>query len=193
MAASTMLKFSKLEINELTKAWLGVSLVFAIALTGISTALIISIPIALITGGIAFLLHELAHKFVAQRYKLWAEFRANNQALIIGLLLSLFGVVLLAPGGVYVHGATRQQNGKIAIAGPIMNIILAGVFLALSLITLPTLLQETINYGFRINALLAAFNLIPFPPFDGHSVWQWNKISYLLVAVAAGIFAALSF
>ena len=180
------MKFSQVEIKEILKAWFLVSLIFAIAFTGISLNLIIAIPIALLTAGVGFLLHELAHKFVAQHYKCWAEFRANNRALLLGLVISFFGFVLVAPGGVYIRGATPKQHGRIAYAGPVTNLFLGGIFYGLTYIVSGPLLTLIIFYGFKINALLGVFNLIPFPPFDGFSIWKWNKIMYL-IAAAAGI------
>jgi Zn-dependent protease len=180
------MRFSHTEIQELLKAWIGVSLVFAIAMTGLNKTLLVSLPIALVTGGIGFLLHELAHKYVAQRYKCWAEFRADTKALLIGLALSFFGFVLLAPGGVLIHGANRQQHGKIALAGPMMNMILALLFFGMTRIVALPLLAATAKYGFQINAFLGIFNLIPVYPFDGRAVLLWNKAAYLLTAAIAG-------
>lgn len=186
------MKFSSFEIKEIIKAWIGVSLVFAIAMTGLKGTLIVAIPIALVTGGIGFLLHEMGHKYVAQRYKCWAEFRANNGALLIGLILSLFGVILLAPGGVYISGANKNQHGKIALAGPLVNVVLALLFFGMTRIVAAPLLGAVAQYGFQINAFLGLFNLIPVYPFDGRAVFLWNKAAYLLTAAAAGILTFFS-
>ena len=180
------MRFSRFEIKEIVKAWIAVSLIFAIAITGISSKLLVALPLTLLTAGIGFLLHELAHKYVAQRYKCWAEFRANNQALIIGVLLSFTGMVLAAPGGVFIHGANRNQHGKIALAGPMTNVLLALLFFGLAKTTTGQIFTAFAGYGLQINALLGVFNMIPFPPFDGYSVWQWNKIIYILGVAAAG-------
>lgn len=181
------MKFSSIEIKEIAKAWLAVSLIFGIAFVGLSPSLFIAIPIALVTAGIGFLLHEMAHKYVAQKYNCWAEFRANNSALLLGILISFTGFVLVAPGGVYIHGATAKQHGRIAFAGPMTNVLLAIIFYLLAGIMTAPLIAEVMKYGFRINALLGVFNMIPFPPFDGYSVWRWNKAAYFSGIIAAGI------
>lgn len=181
------MRFSRVELWEIVKAWVGVSLVFGIATVGLKTALLVAFPVMFLTAGVGFLFHELAHKFLAQRYGCWAEFRSNNGALLIGLLLSFVGFILLAPGGVFIHGASRSQHGKIAFSGPLMNVLVAVLFLGLNYY----FASEIFVYGFRINSLLAAFNLIPFPPFDGFSVWRWNRMVYLAgVLVAVVLFAA---
>lgn len=187
------MKYSKVEIKELAKAWIGVSIVFAIAMTGISVKTLIVLPFTLITAGIAFILHELAHKYVAQKYGCWAEFRADTKMLLIAAVISLTGFILLAPGGVLVHGATRQQHGKIALAGPLTNVILAGIFLAMSTLLTGNVVQNLALYAYMLNAYLAVFNMLPIPPFDGYSVWQWNKITYIATMAAGGTLLMISF
>lgn len=180
------MRFSPIEIKELLKAWAAISLMFALAFAGLRGFLIV-LPASLLTAGIAFLLHELGHKFVAQRYGLWAEFRANNQMLVIGLLLSPLGLVFAAPGGVYMR--RNPHEGKIALAGPLINVVLAAGFALTALIYQNIILQ----YGWMINAWLGAFNMIPFPPFDGASIVRWNKIVYGLVLAAALLLTFFSF
>ncbi|MBW3016003.1 metalloprotease [Candidatus Woesearchaeota archaeon] len=176
-----LMRFSKFELREIVKAWVVVSLVFGIATVGLNSKLLSVFPFMFLTAGVGFLFHELAHKFLAQRYGCWAEFRSNNGALLIGLLLSFVGFILLAPGGVFIHGASRSQHGKIAFSGPLMNVLVAVLFLVLYLF----FASEVFVYGFRINSLLAAFILFPFPPFDGFSVWKWSRLAYVLIAVCA--------
>ncbi|PIN75014.1 hypothetical protein COV18_04615 [Candidatus Woesearchaeota archaeon CG10_big_fil_rev_8_21_14_0_10_37_12] len=178
------MKFSKLEIRDIVKAWFTVSLMFAIALTGLKQELLVALLFALVTAGIGFVLHELAHKFVAQKYKCQAEFRANNRMLLVGLIISFTGFILAAPGGVFVQGANKSQHGKIAFAGPLMNILLAILFLVLTKTT-TGLLANVMLYGWLINSWLAAFNLIPVIPFDGRAVWLWNKIVYVIAVIVS--------
>ena len=83
--------------------------------------------------GLGFLLHQLAHKFVAQKYGCVAEFRAFDQMLYLAVGLAFFvGFIFAAPGAVMIRGyVDRRKNGIISIAGPAVNIMLAVIFLIL--------------------------------------------------------------
>lgn len=188
------LKFSKVEVEHLLRAWILVSLAFAIILKSGSMFQITFLYyfiIAGITVGIGFLLHELAHKYFAQRYGCFAEFRSDPFMLFIGVAMSFFGFVLIAPGAVMIHGTiTTKRNGIISIAGPFTNVILAGVFLALAFAQ-NTLVSEVAKYGLMINAWLAAFNMIPFGNIDGQKILKWSKTAYFLtLALAIGFLVA---
>ena len=195
------MRFSRIEKKELAVAGLLISLAFAILLSGgyraffaPSVMLVFVFVIAFFTAGVGFLLHELMHKFVAQSYGYFAEFRAYYPGLFLGLGLSLLGFIIAAPGAVHIRSynklITRERNGKISIAGPLSNIFLAVVFLALLLVVGGEGLWKIFfSFGLSINSLLAAFNLIPVRPFDGEAVKKWNIGVYVLaVVVAVGLF-----
>lgn len=58
----------------------------------------------------AFILHEIAHKIVAQRKDMWAEFRANPLGLLAGLLVTAgTGFLFAIPGAVQIYGKGREQ------------------------------------------------------------------------------------
>ena len=89
--------------------------------------------IMLISIGISFIAHELAHKYVAQRYGCWAEFRMWETGLTLAFLMAItVKFVFAAPGAVYISGGYRgiskKENGIISAAGPITNLILAMLF-----------------------------------------------------------------
>jgi len=128
----------------------------------------------------SFLIHELAHKFTAQKRGLWAEFRLTMSGTLITLIsvfLPTFKVI--APGAMMISG-TSDRRGilKISIAGPITNILFASVFFTLTL-TLQSIIPWWWNYVFVlvgfINAFMAVFNLIPFGMFDGYKIFSVDK------------------
>ena len=179
--------FSRIEIGDLLKAWIALSIAFGILLWGLSSfeAFATTFVLAALTAGIGFLFHELAHKITAQHYGCLAEFRAFNPMLILAVLMSFFGFVFAAPGAVIIRGViNREQNGKISLAGPLTNTVLALIFLIIFQATSFSIAQ----IGFTINAYLAVFNMLPFGFFDGAKVFRWNKTVF---GVAIGIPIAL--
>ncbi|MBT3406386.1 hypothetical protein HN419_04410 [Candidatus Woesearchaeota archaeon] len=111
---------SNIELIALLKSWAAISLAFSIALAGLKFSLgfIIIFLMAAITVGLGFLLHELAHKVVAQKYKCAAEFRSDDKMLILAIVLAFTGFIFAAPGAVLIHGhINKKQNGIISAAG----------------------------------------------------------------------------
>jgi len=186
--------FSKKEIKDLTRAWIILSLAFAIVFNGLSFDIkfLFAFLVALITVGTAFVCHELGHKFVAQHYGCFAEFRAFNNMLFLALLLSFFGFIFAAPGAVMISGPIgKRRNGKISLAGPLMNIILAVIFLAINLAFINYIVLIISYYGFLVNSWLALFNLIPFAMLDGKKILRWNKVVYGIIVGLAFILLGL--
>jgi len=142
-----------------------------------------------------FLLHELAHKFVAQRYGAWAEFRIFPIGLFLALAFSFLGFVFAAPGAVYIQGnISKRQNGLISLAGPFTNLAFGGVFL-LGWILLPAEgdLSSVLSWVGLVNLFFAAFNLLPIPPFDGSKVIKWNIGVYVTVLAVTVVLLLIGF
>ncbi|WAC04990.1 MAG: peptidase M50 [Methanoregula sp.] len=207
-------RISQQECLDLFIAWGAISLAFAIifirdagARVDPFTALIF-IGISLITVGIGFVAHEMAHKFTAMKYGYWAEFRKDNMMLVVAVALAaLVGVVFAAPGATVIYdtgrsgggGISREQNGKISAAGPVTNLILCIPFTALILYgglssgitgNLATLVGMM---GLQVNAMIAAFNMLPVSVLDGRKVLAWNPIVFAILIVAAFGTLLLSF
>ena len=192
-----MFRFTSSEVRDLIIAFIVISLCFAIVNGGRDANAILSIlPIVMVGVGAGFILHELGHKFVSMKYGYWAEFKLWPQGLIFALITSFFGFVFAAPGAVYTYAnyMTDEINGKISIAGPIVNIILALVFLAIATAVYKSALYSETSLlifiicaiGYSINSFLAVFNLLPIGNLDGSKVLHWNfGIWIITIAIAA--------
>ncbi len=148
---------------------------------------LVMVLISFVVVSTGFALHEMAHKFVAQRYGCWAEFRYSSQGLIFALLLAFVaGFLFAAPGAVYIVGQIdKRQNGIISIAGPLTNV-------AVTLAMIPLYLwgsfwvSTTAYWVIFFNTLLALFNMIPIMPLDGAKVLKWNVGIYILAIAGMG-------
>ena len=198
-----MFKFTSNEVRDLLIAFFFISLCYAILYARRDTnALINILPIVMIGVGLGFILHELGHKFVSMKYGYWAEFKLWPQGLIFALVTSFFGFVFAAPGAVYTYAnyVTDEINGKISIAGPIVNIILAIIFLIIASLIYPSAFtSETLRVvftvcalGYSINSYLAVFNLLPIGNLDGSKVFNWNIGIWIITIGCAGIMTYLS-
>ena len=187
--------FSKTEIKHLALATgaftLALALMFEGGVFNLSARFPVHCLVSLISLAPAFLLHEFAHKFVAKYYGCWAEFRADPAGLRFGLILAAFlGIVFMAPGAVMVAGnATRNQFGKIAVAGPVTNMALwilgYGAWIVLGGVDGLNILIYFWLWG---NSILCAFNMLPFGPLDGKKIRTWSEpIFYTCISIAVAM------
>lgn len=175
---------SKIEIIDIIKSWLAISVAFTIANMGLKFNInfIILLVVSALTVGIGFLLHELAHKFSAQYYGCAAEFRSFDQMLIVGVLISFLGFLFFAPGAVFISGrVTRKENGIVSAVGPLTNFVLALLFLG-ALMVYPVL-GIIGSIGFQVNLWLGLFNMIPFGNFDGKKILYWNRYIWTAMVI----------
>ena len=125
----------------------------------------------------AFLVHEFAHKFLAQYYGSWAEFRAQMYGLIVTAISAIpfMPFKFIAPGAVMVGLSDRNKFGRVALIGPLTNLVMGFAFL------ISTYLYPYHSYlytGASFNAWIAMFNLLPFGTLDGQKIFDWNKIAW---------------
>jgi Zn-dependent protease len=137
----------------------------------------------------AFLAHELAHKFLAQYYGSWAEFRAQISGLLITAIsaLPLMPFKFIAPGAVMVGLSDGNKFGRVALIGPLTNLVMGFSFLLLSLFY--SSYSPYFLTGASFNGWIAMFNLIPFGVLDGQKILDWNKLVWsVTMAAAIGLF-----
>ncbi|MBI5001114.1 MAG: hypothetical protein HZB92_06265 [Euryarchaeota archaeon] len=189
-------RFSGREIFQLLVSTLVLTVAFSISrMNGIFGTfvslddLLFVLPIAFVAVLTGYLLHELAHKLVAQGYGMRAEFRYWPFGLLFALLTSLMGFVFAAPGAVMIHGRTTlEKYGRISAAGPMVNLLI-GAILTPMIIMLPSPYAYVAFFVATINVFLAGFNLLPIPPLDGSKIFGWNKAVWAaMIASAAGLY-----
>ena len=141
----------------------------------------------------AFIIHELGHKFLAQFYRAWAEFRL----LLFGAVITAFSALpilpfkFIAPGVVWVSGNLSQsRSGRVSWIGPLTNLAMGTGFLVSYLMMAVIGSENSILLaGVWFNGFIAFFNLIPFMGLDGQKIFGWNKLVWVLTfAAAIGLF-----
>ena len=203
-------RISRREEFDLFVAWIPISLAFTIIFitpAGLFSGgaqinpirALIFFGISLMTVGIGFILHEMGHKFLAMRYGFWAEFRKDNVMLLIAVVLAaLVGFVFAAPGATVIYsnsadgkGISREQNGKISAIGPVINLLLCVPFTILLIVGMGAagsrdgILTTIGTIGLQVNAMIAAFNMLPVSVLDGRKVLAWNAGAFAFLIVAA--------
>jgi Zn-dependent protease len=137
------------------------------------------------------MIHEMAHKYVSQRYGMTSEFRMTSQGYYLSAIAILFGIPIFGTGTMMTGGVRSMDDfAKSSLAGPLSNLIVAGTLVAIAEIIVATggsligPLGFVISYGIILNALLGLFNMIPFRGFDGGTVFRWDKRIWVVVTAS---------
>jgi len=145
---------------------------------------------------VAFMGHELSHKFTAVRLGFFSEYRMWPQGLFLALVMALAtngSIVFAAPGAVYFASRwafqshiSKREVGMIGASGPLFNIAAGTVSLAALFAFSPAGIVASVLASLAfINAWLAIFNLVPFGPLDGAKVLKWNPVVWGAMLVSA--------
>lgn len=198
-----MFTFTRKEILNLIIAFIVLAVAFAISTVKLDVHRFISVlPIVMVGVAIGSLSHELGHKYVAMKYGYQAEFKAWPIGLLIALASSFIGIVFAFPGEIRTNAdnITDEMNGKISIAGPMANMVLALIFIAIAILAYPLMSYSVIftliyligTVGFSVNAFLATFNLFPIYSLDGTKVLKWNIVYWIIAFAIAGSMLLIS-
>ena len=118
------MRFSPAEIVQILIAMVVLTISFSFAfapyppLSNLS-AVVGNLPLSFLAIATAFVCHEIAHKYMGQKYGYWSEFRMYPRGLLFALFLGVtVGIVFAAPGAVQIFGnPSREKMGRIAAAG----------------------------------------------------------------------------
>lgn len=144
---------------------------------------------------VSMILHELAHGFIALKLgdetaRLLGRLSFNplkhiDPYMTVGLPMTIAFINLLTGANMPIFGGAKPvpvnssnlrsewAMAVVAIAGPIVNLVLAFLFFAIAVsfnITPVSLLGVLLYTAVKVNLGFFAFNIIPIPPLDGSRV-----------------------
>lgn len=149
-----------------------------------------NIVIYLVIAGLVTVLHDFGHRLVAWKYKTDSEFRFWGLGTVIMLLTSwLFGTVFAQPGRFLLDKEKEHKPRDMALitlAGPIISLLLTIAFMPL--ILFGGVIGEIGLLGFSMNLVTVVYNLMPFSPMDGKTIWNWSKVFWALLFIPVLLF-----
>jgi len=180
------------ELRDIAIALVAMTIAFALLFnTLFNIGGLVATFIAVLTG---FLGHELMHREVARRLGYIAYFRAWFVGLLLALVTALTRFFIIATPGATVIGPKvwgyprRDDELKIALAGPATNIAFAVIFLPLSLL-LPTPFSSYASIIYATNAWLGFFNMLPLAlpgiMVDGFRIFRNNIKVWIAVFIVS--------
>ncbi len=143
----------------------------------------------------SFMAHEMAHKFTAQKYGMWSEFRMTVSGYYLSLIAILFSFPIFGTGAVFTSGtASEDEIAKSNLAGPLTNFVIASILSVVIILAVGALGSPSssyalyvfiamVNFGVILNGWLGLFNMIPFQPFDGGTVFAWNRVVWAVLTI----------
>ncbi|MFC2142990.1 site-2 protease family protein [Candidatus Aenigmatarchaeota archaeon] len=162
---------------------------------------------SLIAVSLGFILHEMGHRYLAKKYGYYAEFKMWSRGLIMAVMFSFFGFVFAAPGAVVIHPRadlygrfspiTKKKYGLVSLMGPVMNLVLVGIFFGLLFIFPTGFLADVFVTGMFVNIWLALFNMLPVFVLDGAKIFAWDRkiwgAVFALIIVLFGLSTLFAF
>ena len=142
---------------------------------------------------LSFFAHEIAHKVMAQKHGLWAEFRLTTWGAVLTLVSVLSPVFkIISPGAMMIGNSPDvKEMGKVSLAGPAVNITLSAVLFGCALV--PSQFSAVLLLAAFLNGFMAVFNLMPFGILDGFKIFSWNKKIWAVVFAMGVVLAAANY
>jgi hypothetical protein len=181
--SETILGISKREMGVIAVGAVIIGVLFLFAARVPPSPTLIAIYI--IMGGIALMVHEIAHWYLNKKYHATTEVQLWGMGtLIMALTAWLFGSVFAQPTLTLVYSDTpleKRNLGMIMLSGPVLSLIIAVA--CLCLVPLGGIWKTAGTIGFSINLLTSVFEMLPITPCDGKVVYAWNRLVWAAVFI----------
>jgi hypothetical protein len=139
----------------------------------------------IVTAGVAITIHEVGHRYIARKYHDQVELKLWDIGILSMFLTALItGVVFAKPSRNLIAGAgslPEAQVGRIMIAGPVISVAAALVFVPF--LFLGGAFQAAATMSIMFNLIVGTYHLMPFTPMDGRSILKWNGILWFVLFV----------
>jgi hypothetical protein len=181
--SDTILGISKRELGVIAAGAIIIGVLFFFAARVPFTFELLAIYI--IMGGVALIIHEVAHWYLNKKYHATTEVQLWGLGTVIMALTAwLFGSVFAQPTLTLVYTENpldKKSLGLIMLSGPALSLIIA--FACLCMIPFGGIWKTAGTIGFSINLLTAVFDMLPITPCDGKVVYAWDRLIWGVVAV----------
>ena len=124
----------------------------------------------------SFLVHEMAHKVMAQKHGLWAEFRLTTWGAVITLASVFLPFKMISPGAMMIGGSPiKGYSENFSCWTNHKHHSLSRILCSSVLLPMDAYLFAVFSLVAYINAFMALFNLVPFGILDGFKIFSINK------------------
>jgi hypothetical protein len=154
---------------------------------------------------VSFFAYDFAMKAAALHQGFRAEYRMWPMGIAISIIVTLLtkgNFYLILAGGLFVHhmmilrlgkfryGLNVMAQGTIAAAGPVANLFLMTLSLAMArqLMIMP----ELFNYAAMINGYMMIYQLLPIPRLNGIHIFFMSRLAYIFIATTLVAYALLT-
>jgi hypothetical protein len=135
-----------------------------------------NIVLFLVSGVVAMVAHDIAHRYLARKYNAVTEYQFWWLGSIIMFITAIFfGVVYAVPARTIINNSDKldkKVKGIVYLAGPMVSFAFAIFFLLLSFLGGPWTKLGLL--GVSMNLLSSVYGLMPFNPMDGKKVIDWR-------------------
>lgn len=149
-----------------------------------------AIGIYVIIAAVAMIARDLVQKMVARHYAIPSELRFWGLGTLIlfvtgGFFGSVFGAATRFDLNETVANeesvVARKKIAFVALAGPVVSVVLAVLFIVL--FPIGGLFYLIAITGFSMNLMSAVYSMMPFIPMEGADVCRWHAKVWLLLFV----------